>query len=259
MATKLNWEYQDTGKHAGEYHAEHNGYRIRAVLDQDVLNPLNDDGHWPMLVRDDGRVTLYEKTAGFRADDPLSRISDAQLVHDQITIAKLLSVKIEVLTALVGDYGPRGVKYCDDGGLLREQFQNILDDQRESEKFETYAELFKLAGIHAYCADSCGHSQGDRAEVLVVATPEAIEEFGCTEVTDDDLAEQVKLYGAWAWGDVYGYVIERVQFEDDSGDNVVVGVEEIDSCWGFYGSDFDWSGLEDAAMEACPDEEKIDA
>lgn len=100
-----------------------------------------------------------------------------------------------------------------------------------------------------WCA---GYRQGDYADLLIVATPEAIEEFGCTDpVTVEDLQSQAKLYGAWAWGDVYGYIVERV-FVDPEDDEVYV-TEELDSCWGFYGSDFDWSGLEEAAMSAVPE------
>ncbi len=124
---------------------------------------------------------------------------------------------------------------------------------------ESLAKLFEIAGVRSYCAQSNGCSQGDSAEVLVVATPEAIKARGVTDpITDEMLAEQVKLYGAWAWGDVYGYVIERraaLDCFDGDDDGTREDWEELDSCWGFYGSDFDWSGLEEAAMEACPDPE----
>jgi hypothetical protein len=287
MTTKLNWEYQHNGEHSGEYHAEHNGHRIRAVRDDHPENPFDNwDGTWPMLVRSErgAKPTLYDKTNGPRVDDPLNRISDAQLVHDQITIAKLLDTTIEAVTQYSDDFdGSEGqVKYSRDADFLRTEFQNILDDGREDAKLELYAQLFEIAGVKAHCGMSTGHSQGDWAEVLVVATPEAIKEFGCAEVTDDDLKAQVKLYGAWAWGDVYGYVIEKPIEQpaacancgstDNDGSDVCADCEgdiedvepeyeEIEggSCWGYYGSDFDESGLEEAALEACPDEEKVDA
>jgi len=41
------------------------------------------------------------------------------------------------------------------------------------------------------------------------------------------------------------------QYDDASGDYIA---EEIDSCWGYYGSDHDKSGLAEAALSALPDE-----
>lgn len=52
-----------------------------------------------------------------------------------------------------------------------------------------------------------------------------------------------KLWGAWAWGDVYGFVIESADGTELPGDC-------LDSCWGFYGDDFNWSGLAEAAAES---------
>ena len=53
-----------------------------------------------------------------------------------------------------------------------------------------------------------------------------------------DLKSQADLFGAYAFGDVFGFVIEA---EPDG--------ETLDSCWGYYGSDFDESGLAEAAQE----------
>jgi hypothetical protein len=210
-----------------------------------------------MLVRYDGRVTLYEKTNGPRADDPLNRMSDQLIVHDQIAIAKILGVAIDEM--IYSDSG-EVTKYCRDADQLRTCFQNILDDNREqSDALETYAKLFEIAGIPCLNRSSSGYSQGDYAELLIVATPDACKEFGLDAVDPDMLEQQAKLYDAWAWGDVYGYIIERPDVcagnPDDEDERIW---EELDSCWGFYGKDFDWSGLEEAAMSACPALEKVD-
>jgi hypothetical protein len=44
------------------------------------------------------------------------------------------------------------------------------------------------------------------------------------------------LWGHWAWGDVYGFIIESEDFND--------------SCWGFYGDNHEKSGLLDMARES---------
>jgi len=57
------------------------------------------------------------------------------------------------------------------------------------------------------------------------------------------LESDAKLWGAWAWGDVYGFVIESADGAELPGDC-------LDSCFGFYGDDFAWSGLAEAAAES---------
>ena len=68
------------------------------------------------------------------------------------------------------------------------------------------------------------------------------------------LHSTAELYRAWAFGDVYGCVVEkRADFLEpgDDPDDFEDAWEEIPdgSCWGFYGSDFGASGLEEAAID----------
>lgn len=267
MSTTLDWRDHEDGS---EY-AMHNGYRIRAVREDHAGNPFEDtDCNWPIMIRHLGgaRPIAYEHASSKHPiHHPLARFSDHAIVHMQVHIAKILCVKIEVLTAhLTEDYGPEGVKYCHDGALLREQFQNILDDSRGNgdDEFAIIVQLYALVGIAALDTSTSGHSQGDYAHILVVATPEVIEAFGCTNpITPADLEATADLYGDWCWGNVYGYVIEKLTLtnpdEHEDGDDAEYDVEELDSCWGYYGDDHAKSGLEEAALEACPDQEKVDA
>jgi len=91
------------------------------------------------------------------------------------------------------------------------------------------------------CLNTCsrGYSQDDYVDVLAVwppkfgqdnrpdATPEQIER---------ELQDAVDLFGAWAWGDAYGYTVT----------DTVTG-DEVGSCWGYYGADHKASGLVEAA------------
>lgn len=67
-------------------------------------------------------------------------------------------------------------------------------------------------------------------------------------VVHDEMAEN-----PFAWGDVYGYVIERylnhpdIENDDDQW-------EEVSSSWSYYGNDHAKSGPEEAALESVPDE-----
>jgi len=90
------------------------------------------------------------------------------------------------------------------------------------------------------CLNTCstGYSQGDYVDALAVWLPK----FGAYNRQDaapEDIAKElqaaVDLFGAWAWGDVYGYVVKGPDGEG------------IASCWGYYGTDHNKSGLLEAA------------
>jgi hypothetical protein len=110
------------------------------------------------------------------------------------------------------------------------------------EYFDAMEALCKLAGIACYSGISRGYSQGDSALVFVAALPAWVEKVGAPA---EGLAEQCKdaaaLWGAWAWGDVYG--VAEILRPD--------GTEAPDgSCWGFYGTDHEQSGLTDHCRNA---------
>ncbi len=291
--SKLDWNY-DEG--LGCEVAWHNGYRIRAERDDCASNPLEEwDGNWPTLIYYDSRLTLYDKSKGCTIDKPLSFFSAQDFVVHQIAIAKLLGTTIRQISIDYDDINDDSEppNFIWDGELLCDAFERELDAEYDSKKIDIFAELFKLLGYPVLNTVSRGYCQGGYAEVLVVATPEACEEFGTASTRaggpghhahidaywERNLQGTVDLYGAWAWGDVYGYVIEqdinagKPAACDQCGNTLNDGSdvcdqcggdfedpepewEEIDdgSCWGFYGSEHDESGLEDAALEALPDE-----
>ena len=91
------------------------------------------------------------------------------------------------------------------------------------------------------CLNTCsrGYCQGDYVDALAVWLPS----FGAEarpDATPEQIAEElqsaVDLFGAWAWGDVYGYTVTDTVTED-----------EVGSCWGYYGMDHEKSGLLEAA------------
>lgn len=241
----LNFTFSSS---ANEERAEYKGLRVRAVQDESPCNPFTDhDGHWPMIVRYDGSFTEYDKLPGPCVDDPFARFTDGQLIHDQLAIAGVFATTVGDALS-IQDLDDRDVKYCRDADKLRDAFVDLLSEERDSDKLELYAALYRLAGIEAVCGSSTGHSQGAYAEVLVVGTPEAVAMFG----TDGDqivrsLSSQINLYSAWAWGDVYGYVVEEVEYDED-GDET--DARELSSCYGYFGTDHAESGLEESARYA---------
>lgn len=230
--SKLEWTYMDDGS----YIAHHAGLTIHAQLDPSASNPIeNDEGSWPMHVST-GRNDI--KTYGESLDHPLAAFSDELLVHDQITIGKILDITIEDL--MQGhDFNNKPSKYCHDAAVLRAGFEDRFDVMVDSARDSEVADLWRLTGATVLKTTITGYSQGDWADVMIVATKAKAAEFGCTEpITEAQLQGQVDTYKAWAYGDCFGYVITTPDGE------------ELDSCWGYYGSDHDESGLEEAAIQS---------
>lgn len=253
--TKLNWQYIDAGACADEHHAMYKGYRIRAVVDEGPIDPFkDDDGHWPLWA-----FSGRNSQARFAVDVEMlfDLFSPEQLVHDQRAIADALGWASipELMEAYMTE---EPVVYCRDPDVLRDAFEQALDDCSDRDKLDSAVELLALAGVPCFRTTSHGYSQGDWAELLVIGTPDCVRKFGL-DTTGWDAARWEKelrltadLYSAWAWGDVYGYIVEkRADFlePDDDPDDFEDSWEEIDACWGYYGSDFAESGLEGAAME----------
>lgn len=114
--------------------------------------------------------------------------------------------------------------------------------------FELVESLLNFAGIPCLNTQSNGYSQGDSTLLLVILTPEWIKKVGLGSDHGECMQGAADLYGAWAWGDVYGVSAIRAPGEDDDDDN---GEEISDgSCWGFYGRDHEKSGLMEHARNA---------
>lgn len=132
---------------------------------------------------------------------------------------------------------------------VRETFADLLAEQVPlpqssrygwpTDYFETLEDLADLAGIPCLRKRSNGFSQGDSALVIIFATPEWRKMVGCPdEHVESNLQGTFDQYDAWAWGSVYG--VSGITDPDGN---------EVDdaSCWGFYGSDHEKSGLMDHA------------
>lgn len=258
--TKLNWSYVDD-----EQHAYVGDYRIRAIHEDGPENPFESwDGHWPMAVRYDRTTKFYDKMAGKAISDVLDRFTPASLVFNQKHIAAAIGpenlddVRYHMGDVQLEDGDPP--KWITDAEVLRDWFGDGLDGVADREKFDVWEKLYELLGIPCLNTSSRGYCQGDYTELFIVATPEAQKEIGCDpDKIEESLEAQAKLYGYWAWGDVYGYIVEKFEPDEDGEDehNEVTGNwEEIPdgSCWGFYGDDFAESGLEEAALECLPDD-----
>jgi hypothetical protein len=134
---------------------------------------------------------------------------------------------------------------------LDECLDGLKGEARQGYRTQAYldalAALYMLQGVPAFVMQTRGYSQGDWAAVLFIMTPDWAELVGCPyalpgavdlDKCKEDCAGSLKEVGAWMWGNVYGYTVTRSKSGRD-----------VDSCWGFYGSDGNESGIFESICE----------
>ena len=150
--------------------------------------------------------------------------------------------------------------------VLADAFNEHVNGEYLTDRIELLAEVYEWLGMPAVITSASGYSQGDYIEGLLVATPEWRKEVGNESLSDEQVRESLRsdfdTYAAYAFGDVYGWVLTEHN-PDHSPDAWWDGVAvfqhdgeakypdgEIDSCWGFYGNNHAKSGLRGAALDA---------
>lgn len=232
-AQKLN--FSDSTPRIGCYptayqeSATYCGYTIHAEVEDGPSNPFKDwDCEPPILVHTDRTVT------GYGLDHCAPSLTREEIKLHASEIAAFLGAS--TLLRAIRDYIAPGDDAVD---LINQAVDGNVSNASNSEKLDLIGEVWSWKGAEHVSVSRNGYSQGAWAEVLVVATPEWKKRMGITEpMTDESLEATADLYAAWAYGDVFGFVVE-----DPEG-------EELESCWGFYGRDHEKSGLAEAAREA---------
>lgn len=213
---------------------EYRDHQIEIHHDFSPSNPFEDwDCEVPILVAylDHARYSLHS----YGVDEHLPHLERPVVLAHWRDILSVLNLRSDWQGLL--SFAREELRYPYDP-LDRALAQALDDDYRDrnaSDKLELLERVYGWLGITAVLGSTTGYSQGDYAEVLAVATPEWVEKTGAPPESHKAQCEYaIKLYGYWAWGDVYGYVID--------GDG--------DSCWGFYGDDHEESGLLEQAQNA---------
>ena len=120
----------------------------------------------------------------------------------------------------------------------RELFDAIADAVKEHD-FDKLEDVARIIGLPCLNTCSQGYCQGDYVDIMAV-WPKAWGKENRPKATPEQIAKELRsavdLFGAWAWGDVYGYTVT----------DTVTG-DEVGSCWGYYGNDHEASGLLEAA------------
>ena len=215
-------------------------YRIRIVHDIDSRSPFEEDeGIYP---------TMYE--AGRGAFNDFSKGEIDEYLKYYLSENQIIYHQKKILALIDDDYLTENVKDAEDADDKTNLIQDALSDFI-SENIENKVSFCETFNILHYSGTSRGYSQGDAADVLIVPTPKHAELCGYNleKVTKDQLHATFELFGYWAWGDVFGFIIEQKkdftktyangdETEDEEWD-------EVDSCWGFFGDDPEKSGMLD--------------
>lgn len=185
---------------------------------------------WASLER--FHMTLNEHDSGDGILDPLGDVSPAWASRHWRALCKVLDLDAQ---AHDSDARETARDYGEPLGAVRlEAFAQALEDMKGStwgvlvDYLDAVAAIWELRGVPALAFQRNGYSQGDSVLGLLVATPAHAARCGFDlKAPGHDIRESLErdadLFGAWAFGDVYGFTLE-----DDSGD-------VLDSCWGFYG------------------------
>ena len=211
------------------------GWEARIYRDEWPLNPWKDwDCEPPIAVlsydrlQDDSRIVR----------DSLVVVSDWKLARHWREIAESLGECPKAFESRVKHHAWNYRQSL--GDARRDLLGELLFNANPGDAMKAAAACYRIAGIEALATARHGYCQGDRAELLIVATPEWAKLTGAPRETHArQLEAAADLWAAWAYGDVYGYVIMRPDGEES-------GV----SGWGFYGNDYEKSGLMEAARDA---------
>lgn len=197
---------------------EIDGYTITIEQDECAENPFeNWDCEPPLLVKgyryETGYYTARKDEQAITAGDFLALIPDEKLA-DLVT---------EFDLEMEPEDGP---------DEIRDAIAEACDD------FDGLETLAEYAGVPYVRKTVTGYVQSAWADVFVAALPEWVKETGIdpadTELLRKQCENAARLYGYWAFGDVYG--VARITDPDG-------GEVEDGSVWGFYGPDPEESGL----------------
>ena len=245
---KLDFEWHDS-RRGGEYRAEVSGFVIRAVRDDSPESPWDAwDGQPPLIV-------YYDRSLEEKGDvpNPLADMSDSFIARNWRALCKIFYQSPDSAREYKLHYGYERI-----ADAKRELLDELLEEIKPSrysghagDYMTALGELCELRGWPSLSTSSHGYCQRAYAELLLIFSPAYAKEIGAAwprsakakAEARKRLESDAKLWGAWAWGDVYGFVIE-------SDDESPLPSDVIDSCWGFYGDDFAWSGLAEAAAES---------
>jgi len=213
---------------------KYKGFDINIVEDDSGVNPFDDDYEFPFIMcnfMQNGRDNWSSHGKGDMDSEP-----------PVLTCQEILDNK-DVICNIIARSGYDGIDFNAD----------MWDDDINNSILECFkygnATVEDLTDLHNCKEDrtavfhtSRGHCQGDYAEVIIIITNEWLKAYSGADISKDDHGQYteevvnntVMHFDAWAWGDVYGYIIEEIE----------------DNSYGYYGSNHENSDLIPSAKES---------
>ena len=202
------------------------GINIEINHDFDAENPFESwDNNLPLMYKG-GRDSSNDYSKGDINEYLSDILTDGQIIRHQNKIADAFEIDLE---------------YFIERELSKDdKISEIRYEILQSENFNSLELICKLSKTPCLNTESRGYSQGDYAEIFICYTAKFEETTGCkiSQIDEKFLQSNADLFSAWAWGDVYGYSIPKLE---DEGRHA--------SCNGFYGEDHEKSGLLNDARE----------
>lgn len=215
--------------------------RVRIEHDQDSPNPREDMDWVGTMVSFKGR---------FHTDEPSSARDEAhEWLRDK---AAELDPEIETLGDQLFDMWEDGEEDTPEYQLRVSARNKRVADALTKGVFILelhYREHGPQCCISAGSTWITGADEDDSPDGYIYVTWEkAAEEYGITEWTPETeqrvmtyLQNEVEVYDQWMTGDVYGFICEELR----EGEDPDCDWTQLDSCWGFYGSDPETNGMKD--------------
>lgn len=183
------------------------GYKVEIHYDEDATNPMKDDESGPTLVLHD----KAEKHFGWTTDDDWHRKLNCAL-EDILDRGHTKDL-----------HGERGALAVLNRWMRAYHGIRVVLPVGAGQHSGTWA----YVGDHEHFSDSGGWDSGWVGWLFV--TPEQAQLWYDGNPTEEQLIDGLrghfKEFSSWVEGSTYGYVVKDPQGE------------EIDSCWGFYGSE----------------------
>lgn len=191
-------------------------YRIKIWQDEFAECPFEswdcepdlmyESGGWNRIITDYSQGKIVEFIKQFP--------SNGQIIKHQKQLCDILDINYEYL--------------CERELIKDEKADEIRWEITKDCSINQLAQLCELFKIQHHSYTSTGYSQGDWADVLIVLTDEFYEKTGCDRRNAKDiLSSTTKLFDSWAWGDVYGFTVEKA--------TEIVKLTREDFCAGKFG------------------------
>ena len=247
---ELNLEFEQNRNN--DYVAHAGRYTVTIRQEDYTENPWDAWDGEPPYMRAGYRIHDKPDTRGDFPDccDIFKGITRAQLKRLCHELAVMYCAEIPGKTTPVDIYreAREELGYYAEFDMAVTAFELALNALYSSNPIPAYVAALETMGWTYLETASCGYCQGDYAELLFVASPQWAEKVGAPKETwAGQLESAAKLWGYWAWGDVYGFTIE-----DESGN-------QVDSLGGFYTDSPDTdSNMLDCIADGMPDDWHID-